>query len=193
MSKVSTTGAALGSLARRPARVVRRAAGGLKSFVGRRPGWALSVLGAVTVVLVAGAVTAWFMHARASAVEAARTQAADSAKQSVTTLLSYDYASIDNAAKARADLLTGKFKDDYARLVTDTVAPAAKSRKLVTRTTVAADSVISADRHQVALLMFLNQESQADGAAQPIYTGSRVRVTVQQVDGTWRVAEMTPL
>lgn len=165
----------------------------LASFVRNRPRWTLGILGAVTVLLAGAAGTAYFVHQGVSDVEAARTQAADAAKQNVATLLSYDYRSIDDAAKQRADLLTDSFKNDYAQLVSNTVAPAAKNRKLVTTTTVAAESVVDASRDQVALLMFLNQQSQADGADQPIYTGSRVRVIVKNVDGGWRVSQMTPL
>ncbi|WP_236787797.1 hypothetical protein [Amycolatopsis sp. GM8] len=162
-------------------------------FVRNSPKWTLGILGAVTVILAGAAGTAFVVHQRVGDTEAARTEASDAAKKNVATLLSYDYRSIDGAANQRADLLTDAFKNDYAQLVTNTVAPAAKSRKLVTTTTVAAESVVDASRDQVALLLFLNQQSQADGTDQPIYTGSRVRVVVKNVDGGWRVSQMTPL
>lgn len=161
--------------------------------VRRSPRRTLTVLCAVAVVLSAAATGLSVAAAADGSVDAARAQALDAGQRDIATLLSYDHRTVDSARAERTDLVTGKFRDDYARLITDTVAPAAKARKLVTRTDVVSRSVIDGDSDHMNLLLFLNQASQPEGAQEPILSGSRVRVAMERVDGGWRVADMTPL
>ncbi len=188
-----------GRVARRGGRAIRllapsrRLPRAIGRSVLRHPVVVLAVLAVAVVALALSAVALGRANGHTHTVEAARTAALEAAKQDAAALLSYDYQTIDRDAPTRGDRLTGPFKDDYTRLVTDTVAPAAKQRKLVTKTSVALASVVSADTDRVRILAFLNQTSQAQDTAQPVLTGSRVRITMEHVDGRWLVAELTPL
>ncbi|WP_050803523.1 MULTISPECIES: hypothetical protein [Protofrankia] len=174
--------AAVGRLPRASGRVVLR-----------HPVAVLAVLAAVVLASTISSILLARANAHTDKVEAARSAALEAAKQNAAALLSYDYQTIDRDTPTRGDRLTGQFKDDYARLVTDLVTPAAKQRKLVTKTSVAMASVISADTDKVQVLTFLNQTSQAQDTPQPVLTGSRVRITMEHINGRWLVSELTPL
>ncbi|KRA31088.1 hypothetical protein ASD81_16515 [Nocardioides sp. Root614] len=150
----------------------------------------------LTVLVVVAASTTIFLFLKtrgADATETARTEALAAAQSAVPELLSYDFKEIAEAPNRAAPLLTGSFKDEYEGLLRDSIIPAATKGQLVTRTQVATASVISATESEVKVLMFLNQVSSGKGAAAPIATGSRVRVTMKHDDETWRVAGIDPL
>jgi Mce-associated membrane protein len=156
----------------------------------RRP---IVILAALAVVLSVTAGLLWFSNSARADKDDARSDALAAARKNVATLLSYDYRTISTAVDERAALVTGDFKSDYADLVNDQVAPAARKRKVVTRTDVVTAAVVSADTDQARLLLFLNQVSATKQSKVPLLTGSRVRVEMRKVDGTWRVADVTPL
>ncbi|MBV8932886.1 MAG: hypothetical protein JO285_10100, partial [Kutzneria sp.] len=85
------------------------------------------------------------------------------------------------------------FHDEFSDLTRRVVAPAARDQQIVTKTTVAGSSVVSAQPEQVVLLMFLDQVTQTKSDPASRVDGARVRVTLRQVDGQWLVAELTPL
>ncbi|GAA2857293.1 hypothetical protein GCM10010472_13310 [Pseudonocardia halophobica] len=160
----------------------------------RRPRRAFAVLGVAAVVLALVAGLFAFFAIRQLQVENARTAATAAAEQKVTDLLSYDYRSIATDQDGRTAMLTGQFKDDYGSLLKDVVAPAAAQQQLTTRSNVVSTSVVGTDgTDTVTLLMFLNQTTQSSAKPDPTLSGSRLRVTVQEVDGNWLVSEMTPV
>lgn len=161
--------------------------------VGRTPKRALVAVAVLAAMFTTAAAGLWAANNHDEAVETARVEALRSAGTTVAELLSYDHRTIAKAPQQRSKLVTGQFKAQYAELVESTVAPAAKKRKLVTRTSVVAASVIDASADQIEALLFLNQISQAESKKDPVFSGSRVRVTMEKVDGSWRVSELTPL
>jgi Mce-associated membrane protein len=160
----------------------------------REPRRAFIGLGVVAVVLaiVAGMFT--FFAIRQLQVEGARTAAVAAGEEKVVDLLSYDYRSIATDQDTRTALLTGQFKDDYGSLLRDVVAPAAAQQQLTTQTTVVSSSIVRTDgTDSVTMLLFLNQTTQSSAKPDPTLSGSRLRVTMQEVDGSWLVSEMTPV
>ncbi|WP_433506261.1 hypothetical protein ACQP04_07160 [Pseudonocardia halophobica] len=160
----------------------------------RRPRRAFTVLGVVAVVLAVVAGLFGFFALRQAQIESARGAASAAAEQKVTELLSYDYRTIQNDQQDRSAMLTGQFKDDYGSLLADIVGPAATQQQLTTRSSVVTSSVVGTEgTEQVTLLMFLNQTTQSAAKPDPTLSGSRIRVTMQEVDGAWLVSELTPV
>jgi Mce-associated membrane protein len=153
----------------------------------------IPILAVLALVLSVTAGVLWSVNRATADQDAVRADAVAAAKKNVATLLSYDYRTIATAVEERTGLVTGKFKSQYAKLVNDQVAPAARKRKVVTRTEVITGAVVSADTDQARLLLFLNQVSATKQSKVPVLSGSRVRVEMKKVDGTWRVADVTPL
>lgn len=144
------------------------------------------VLAAVLVALV------WSVH-RDNASATAGDEAQRVASQKVVALLSYDYHTVRQDLPPVLDSLTGPFKDEYGRLLNQAVIPAAEQQQVTTRTSLAGSSVMSASPDHVELLMFLNQTSVTPGQPQPQLAGSRAKVTLDLVDGQWKVSGLTPV
>ncbi len=154
---------------------------------------ALVILTILVLLVGAGGVALWRSNAHESDVEKARESALAAATDAVPSLLTYDANTVATLAKSQAGLLTGSFAQEYAALVNDQLAPAAKKRELVTHTEVASGAVVSGDTSRVTVLLFLNQVSLAKDMKTPAATGSRVRVALKHVAGQWRIDELTPL
>ncbi|GAA2862155.1 hypothetical protein GCM10010472_19420 [Pseudonocardia halophobica] len=180
-----------------------RAAGAVPGRVGRayrtrldrNPRSVLLVAGiaALVLVLLAGA-GVWFWRAAASA-ESDRQAARDAAIAAVPALLSYDPNSVDSLIDRAGPGLTDSFRQDYGALVTQVVAPAAKNQQITTNTEIKGSSVVldaqAADENVV--LLFVNQTTQSPNVPAPAQSGSRVRVTLDRVDGRWLVSDLKPI
>lgn len=153
----------------------------------------LIVLAAAVAVLGAATGALWHAAARYDATEQAKAQALTVAKDRIVSLLSYNYRSIDRQIADNRDALTGKFRDDYVNLISTVVAPAARRQQVSIQTAVVNESVISAEPDQVAVLIYLNQQSQGTVQQSPILTGSRVRLNLVHQDDKWLISELTPL
>lgn len=71
--------------------------------------------------------------------------------------------------------------------------PAAKAQQIVTKTEVAASSMVSAQDAKVVLLMFINRTTTSTSLAQPKLEGSRIRVTMQHSGETWLISQPDPV
>lgn len=144
------------------------------------------------LALVAGGVFGGMIWHQRS-VDAARQEARDAGRSAAVELLSYDHRNLGQAIERRMTLLTGEFRDRYRAMVQDTVAPAAKARKVATTASVVASSVVQGSTDEVTLLLFVNQRSAAPSLDKPLLTGSRVRMTLRNVDGRWLTADLKPV
>ena len=123
----------------------------------------------------------------------ARTAAVDAASVQVVDMLSYDYETVDTTLPKAADGLTGDFRDEYLKLVQDAIIPGAKEKKLTVKVSVQGAAVISASPDSVDTLMFVNQVTTSSENPQAVTSGSRLRVSMHQVDGRWLVSQLTPI
>jgi Mce-associated membrane protein len=146
---------------------------------------------AVALAVLAGAL-GYGAHYYAQ-VEQARTGAIVAAKDAVVPLLSYDYRTIDRQVATTRDLVTGQFADDYAALVRNKIIGTARAQAVSIQTQVASASIESGSPSRVVVFLFVNQQSQVAGASDPALTGSRLLMTMQLVDGRWRVADLRPV
>ncbi|RJQ79687.1 twin-arginine translocation pathway signal [Pseudonocardiaceae bacterium YIM PH 21723] len=148
---------------------------------------------AATVALLGIGGVLVYRDVQTQRVDEARQGAIDAAGKGLPKLLSYDYRQLDKDLAGAKGLTTGGFQQEFGDLTTRLVAPTAMQQQIVTKTTVSASSVITAETSRVVLLVFLNQVTQTKEAPDPRLEGARVRTTLEQVDGQWLISELTPV
>ncbi|WP_341268307.1 MULTISPECIES: hypothetical protein [Gordonia] len=154
----------------------------------------VAVLAAVIVAGSAGLAFVWWTADSASTDRAAGQSAVEAARRDVPELLSYDYRNIDEAFPASAKkLLTGKFLDEYTQLGASVIQPAAKRDAIVTKADVVEASVVTAQKDDVVVLLFVNQTTTSKELEGPRLDGSRVRVHMVGDGDSWKISEFTPV
>jgi Mce-associated membrane protein len=129
---------------------------------------------------------------RAAATADARADALHAAKTRVPVLLSYHKASLHEDLDRALDQTTGSFADDYKKILTEVVEPTAKRRGISTEASVKAAGVVSGDRKEVVVLLFLTQTTTAKGGRSSV-SGSRVEVTLKRSGEDWKIAGLEPV
>lgn len=148
---------------------------------------------AIALTLAVAAAVFTGLQARgASATADARTEALAAAQTRVPELLSYENATLEDDLAQALEQTTGTFADDYATILTDVVTPTATERKISTSASVSAAGVVSGDRDEVVVLLFLTQTTTAAKAGTSV-SGSRVEVTMARTGDTWKVAGLKPV
>jgi Mce-associated membrane protein len=162
----------------------------------RGPRWArviaYGVLPGLALIL---AMAAGYLKWSESSVGESRQAAIESVRAATdtpTALLSYRPDTADKDLSAARDRLTGQLKDSYTSLVHDVVIPGSKQKQIFAVATVPAAASVSASQHHAVVLVFVNQTDTV-GADPPTDTASRVRVTLDKVDGRWLVAGFDPI
>ncbi|CAL9596944.1 hypothetical protein [Streptomyces sp. enrichment culture] len=161
----------------------------------------LALLGVVLVAgLTAVGVLGW-QYREARATEQARVQALAAARAAAPVVLSYDHRRLDrDFARARA-LLTGKFREEYARTTKQVVGPTARKYEGVVRATVVrpadggapAASVVSASPDRAVVLLFVNQVTESTQVTGSRVDLNRVRMTVDRTPDGWKVSAVDAL
>jgi Mce-associated membrane protein len=149
---------------------------------------ALGVLLAALALAVFAGVQAYVAASTADA----RADALDAAKTRVPVLLSYDKATLDEDLDRALDQTTGSFADDYEKILTEVVEPTAKRRGISTEASVSAAGVVSGDRDEVVVLLFMTQTTTAKGDRSSV-SGSRVEVTLKRAGDDWKIAGLQPV
>ncbi|RVW00665.1 h domain protein [Rhodococcus xishaensis] len=152
-----------------------------------------AVAGAVVLALVVGVgiLSKGYLDDRAT--EQARIDAVQAATNQATAMLSYNYNDVDEQLAAAADGLTGDFKDEYDKLVQETIAPGAKEGKITVEATVQAGSIVSATPEDAVVLLFVNQITTSDESPDAATTGSRVRMYMHKEGDRWLTGRLTPV
>ncbi len=152
----------------------------------------LTVLPALVLLLGVGAgVLGWKSHLQ-SGIDAARTESVAAAREATVAMLSYRTETVEQDLMAARDWITGAFLDSYTNLVTSTVIPNAREKKISARTRVPAAASVSAERNRAAVLVFINQ-SITVGSEPAIGTPSSVRVSMEKVGDRWLVSDFDPV
>ncbi len=151
------------------------------------------VAGLVVVGLVVAVVILGSQYRNDRAAEQARGDAMDAASRQAVAMLSYDFNSVDTELPKAADGLTGDFRDEYTALIEQAIIPGAKEKQLTVKVDVSAASIVSASPDDATVLLFLNQVTTSKDNPQAVTTGSRIRVTLQHVDGQWKVSQLAPI
>ena len=108
-------------------------------------------------------------------------------------MLSYTYSSIADYERTAPGNTTGAFKTQFTRLLTTVIAPTAIQQKQSVAATVKRVGIITANPRHVVLLVLLDQTTTSTTDPNGASNGSRERVTMSKVDGTWLVAALTPI
>ncbi len=123
---------------------------------------------------------------------AAAEQSIRAASDSTIAILSYQPETVDQQLKAAADRLAEPFRQQYAQLVNDVVAPGAKQQHITAVATVPAAASVSATGKQAVVLVFVDQTTTIGNDA-PTQSTSSVRVTLEKVDGRWLISQFDPV
>lgn len=151
------------------------------------------VVAVVTSALLAGGV--WALQLRAVAGVADRDAAVAAAEQTTTALLSYDPQNVNGLVDRVGASLTETFRSDYATLISQAIAPATTQQQVSTEAAVVGSSVVleASEGDRVVTLLFVNQTTRAGAEGAPKVAGSRVEVTMDDVDGRWLVSDVKPV
>jgi Mce-associated membrane protein len=155
----------------------------------------------LAIVVVALGCTVWFGVETASLSPGDNQALVDSAatasvsaevSDAVKSVFSYDYANLARTERAASQVLTGdavrQYRDQFASARTRAAA-----EKLVRTTTVRAVGVRSLVGDDASLLLFLDQQTVAQGGGAPSSSVAQLAVTARRVDGHWKLASLTAL
>lgn len=188
------------SKSRRVRHVLPRAWRGLRSYAGDLGQWSgkrkAVVLTPMCILLIALIIAVGLLGVRIHSndqIAAAKASALAASNDIVPKLLSYRFDSIEKDLGDASNALTGDFKDQFVSLTQQTIIPSAKQASIVTATTVAGTSVVSASADSATVLMFLNQSTTSSDAPNPKLDSSRVRVQMHKVGDEWLIANLEPV
>ncbi|MEU0535033.1 hypothetical protein [Amycolatopsis tolypomycina] len=153
------------------------------------------------VVALALGCTAWFGSKAASLSPgdnqalvdvSATSDVASQVSDAVKAVFSYDYANLARTERAAAEVLTGDAVRQYQTQFAS-ARPKAVSEKLIRTTTVRAIGVRSLRGDSADLLLFLDQQTVAQGGGAPTSSVAQLAVTAKRIDGRWKLATLTAL
>lgn len=157
----------------------------------RLPAGAAAPLTALVLALVAFALVVTVSLRDPGAREADARAATAAARTSLEQLLSYSYQTLDQQAAANAALLTGAFKGEYAKTMSETIAPVAVKDEVTVRARSYEAGVMGQTPDTVTVQVFLNQAKTAKGEEQPSVDQNRVIATMRRVDGRWLIEKLS--
>ncbi|MBM7366026.1 hypothetical protein [Gordonia hydrophobica] len=153
--------------------------------------WLLPVLGVIVVTVVAVTVTLGVMYANAAAEERARDSALDSARSYVVDMFSWNPKTIDANVNATMGRLIGAAKTEYQKnIVKEKVAENVKKQGVSTQLTIQGSGVIENTRDTARVLLFINQSSTRNQAAEVQLAASRVIFSMEKQGDTWKINEI---
>lgn len=181
----------------RPTSEVAEGAPGDRGSAGRGvPLPVLAVLGVLAAVAVGFAAYFGFASQRAEAYQDALDTAPSAAERAAVAVLSYDYESLEADRDAASRFLTEDYRKEYVetfdKLVRDN---AEKTRAKVDAQVLASSAMVqSGDRSadSIPVLLFVNQTTVSTAnAGEPQTALNRVKLDMENVDGTWLVDDIT--
>ena len=153
---------------------------------------AFILLPAAAVLLSIGTGLAIWATVSHSHNTSARNESVQAAREATVAMLSYTAATVDRDLTAAREKLTGKFLDDYTKLVNTQVIPGAKAKQISAAAQVPAVASVSATSSHAVALVFVDQTVAAANQA-PATTASSIRVTLDKIDGHWLVSGFEPV
>jgi Mce-associated membrane protein len=160
-------------------------------------------VGLVAVLLIALGLAAWWRGETNALLGSAATsnralldvgttaQVSGQVRDAVERVFSYDFARLDDNERAAAAVITGPFALDYRRQFAR-VRELAPGQQAVVVATVPALAVKVLDGDRAIVVVFIDQQANRGGQAQPLVAAGRLRVTAQRITGSWKIAEVEP-
>jgi Mce-associated membrane protein len=124
--------------------------------------------------------------------QTARVQSVQAAKDSTVAMLSYKPDTVERTLPAAESLMTGSFRDSYAKLIHDVVIPGAQQQRISTVAEIPAAAPVVARPDHAVVLLYVNQSATV-GSEAPTNTASCVRVTLENIKGHWLVSGFDPI
>ena len=152
----------------------------------------VAVLPILALILALGVGYLKWLDGTARESRAAAEQSIRAASDSTIAILSYKPETVDRDLKAAADRLAEPFRQQYAQLVNDVVAPGAKQQHITAVATVPAAASVSATGKHAVVLVFVDQITTIGNDA-PTQSTSSVRVSLEKVDGRWLISQFDPV
>lgn len=153
--------------------------------------WLLAALGLIVVAMIALTVTLGVLYAKAYVEEKARDSALDSARTYVTDMFSWNPKTIDHNVNATMDRLVGGAKKEYQdNIVQEKVAETVKQQGVTTQLTIQGAGVIENTTSTARVLLFINQSSTRNQAADVQIAASRVIFNMEKQDGDWKINDI---
>lgn len=143
--------------------------------------------------LVAAAAVTAVGASNAQRADRAGHEARDFAAETVSQILSYDHRNVEQHFASVLDSLGGEFRPQFEEVSHQVIVPSAQQRQVVTNADVVGSSVIDSRPDQAELLLFVNQSTTSAEQPNTKLDGSRVRVTVERIDGRWLITELKPI
>lgn len=153
---------------------------------------AFGLLPALALILAAGAAYLKWQVSSAQLSQTAAVQSSQAATEGTVAMLSYRPETVDKDLLSAGNRMTGKFRDDYTRLINDVVIPGAKQKKISAVAKVAAAASVSATENHAVVLAFVDQ-TVTIGGDPPTDSASTVRVTLDKVNGRWLMSQFDPI
>jgi Mce-associated membrane protein len=196
----------LGEPTGRPAAtaVAEVAAGGGVAQPVERSRWSTPVrVALVVVMLIALGLAAWWRGASHALLGTAASsnralldvgttaEISGQVRDAVERVFSYDFARLDANERAAAAVITGPFALDYHHQFAR-VRELAPGQQAVVVATVPALAVKVLDGDRAIVVVFIDQQANRGGQAEPLLAAGRLRVTAQRVTGSWKIADVEP-
>ena len=150
----------------------------------------LIALAALTaLVVLAGVGILGWQFWQTKQVEWAREDAQRAAVSYAQILTSIDSNKVDENFAQVLDGATGEFKDMYSQSSV-TLRQLLIDNKATAHGVVVESAVQSASKNQVVVLLFVDQSVQNSSAPDPRIDRSRIKMTMDKVDGRWRASKV---
>jgi Mce-associated membrane protein len=169
---------------------------GRKAGIGRHA-TVLAVLAAVVVLSGGAAVWEWaqarsLRDANAAVADpAATTTVSDQVGEGIKEIFSYDYDDLDRTQRAASSLLVdgavSQYQASFAAARQQAVA-----QKLIRTTTIASIGVRELRGDSARLLIFVDQQTLNTPDDQQSSSVAALDVTAREIDGTWKISDITP-
>lgn len=150
------------------------------------------LIGVVVTAFVAVAATAGYLGwqlQQERAIDRAGEQARQAATDYAQVLTSIDSDKVDENFDAVLDGATGGFKDMYSQSSAE-LRQLLIDNKATARGVVQESAVQSAGKDEVVVLLFVDQSITNTNVPDPRLDRSRIKMTMQYVDGRWRASKV---
>lgn len=163
----------------------------------------MALVGSAAVLVIALGFAAWFRgeanqlldsapKSNSALLDAGATaQVSGQVRDAVERVFSYDFARLDDNERAANDVVTGQFARDYRQQFAR-VRELAPGQQAVVVATVPALAVKVLDGDRAIVMVFIDQQANRGGQAQPLIAAGRLSVTAQRIAGNWKIADVEP-
>ncbi|WP_412458088.1 DUF3329 domain-containing protein [Mycolicibacterium wolinskyi] len=149
----------------------------------------IGAVGAVLIAVLAGAGYLGWQLWQQQQVERAGQAAQQAAAAYAAVLTSIDTAKVDENFTQVLDGATGEFKDMYSKSATE-LRQLLIDNKASAHGVVLESAVQSATKDKVVVLLFVDQSVSNTHVPDPRIDRSRIKMTMENVDGRWRASKV---